>query len=41
VAKGFAYMGLFGLVLTVIPLLLFGPMKIRGYAKRNGAHEKP
>lgn len=41
VAKGFAYMGLFGLFLTVIPLLLFGPMKIRGYAKRNGAHERP
>lgn len=40
VAKGFAYMGIFGLVLTVIPLLIFGPMKIRGYDKRNGAHER-
>lgn len=41
VAKGYAYMGFFGIFITMIPLLLFGYKKIKGYDLRNGAHERP
>ncbi len=38
VSKGYAYMGIFSLFITIIPLLLFGRKKIKGYEERNGAH---
>lgn len=41
VAEGYKYMGLFGIFITMIPLLLFGWKKIKGYDQRNGAHERP
>lgn len=41
VSKGYAYMGFFGIFITIIPLLLFGYKKIKGYELRNGAHERP